>query len=78
METNYMSLNIDKQETKKTIFKKCVSSTLEIFSTVYKPCDFENVLFIGNDKYYGDVFKAWNDERDFYILFGTAGDEFKK
>ena len=75
-----MTLNSEKQEPKKTVFEKVVSSKFSITkNTAYKPELFENVLYLGNDKYYGDVFKAWNSPiNQFLIFFGTAGDEFKK
>lgn len=67
-----------KTKKRETVFKKLITSDLEILSTNYKPTDFDNVLHIGNDECYGDVFKAWNKSRenDFIIYFGKAGDEF--
>ena len=74
-----MTLNSEKQEPKKTVFEKQVDWCLTIDTTLCRPDEFKNVLHIGKDNNYGDVFKAWNDnENDFYIFFGTAGDEFKK
>jgi hypothetical protein len=79
MATNFMTLNSEKQEPKKTVFEKQVNGCLAIDNALWRPDEFKNVLYLGNDKYYGDVFKAWNDNKnDFFILFGTAGDEFKK
>lgn len=74
-----MTLNSDKQEPKKTVFEKYVDGCLAINATPWRPDEFKNVLHIGNDNNYGDVFKVWDDdENDFFIFFGTAGDEFKK
>lgn len=79
MATNFTMLYSNKQEPKKTVFKKHVNSDLVIINSIFSVDEYKNVLHIGNDKYYGDVFKAWDDdENDFWIFFGTAGDEFKK
>ena len=79
MATNFMTLNSEKQEPKKTAFEKQVDWCLTIDTTLWRPDEFKNVLHIGKDNNYGDVFKAWNDDKnDFFIFFGTAGYEFKK
>lgn len=67
-----------KVKERKTIFKKFVSSDFKISTTNDKPTDFDNVLHIGNDECYGDVFKTWDNgaENDFTIYFGKAGNEF--
>lgn len=43
------------------------------------PSCWNNILHIGTDKYYGDVFKVWDDgnENYFTIFFGEKGDEFE-
>ena len=74
-----MTLNSEKQEPKKTVFKKYIGADMVFNDSSWRPDQFENVLYIGRDKAYGDVFKVWDDdENDFLIFFGTAGDEFKK
>ena len=37
---------------------------------------FDNVLHIGHNPFYGDVFKCWNDGKSFTLYFGDKGDEF--
>ena len=76
--TKYTTLN--KQETskgKETVFTKCVMSD-DVTKATAQPSEFDNVLFLGNDYSYGDVFKAWNngEENDYCLYFGTKGDEF--
>ena len=63
----------------KTVFTHYVNSNLEIESEVSTPIeDWQNILHIGTDVIYGDVFKVWNtDENYFTIYFGTKGDEFQ-
>lgn len=79
--TNYFKMPpIDREvkEPKKTVFKNVINTELEIVDTMLTPGNFDNVLHIGKDMYYGDVFKCWHSKSDvFYIFFGTAGDEFK-
>ena len=79
MTTNFMTLNSEKQEPKKTVFEKQVNGDLVVEDATFTVDEFKNVLYIGSDRDYGDVFKAWDyAENSFYIFFGTAGDEFKK
>ena len=41
------------------------------------PCDYDNVLHIGFDTKYGDVFKCWDDDSgEFSLYFGIKGNEF--
>ena len=80
MATKFTSLD-DNKEGKKTVFTKAVMKNLTINGTISQPDDFDNILHIGFDKYYGDVFKCWcnkDNVNEFIIYFGTAGDEFKK
>jgi len=66
---------------KKTVFKSILKAPAaggmitDIFTT---PARFDNVVFIGHDKYYGDVFIAYQNgnEDEFTLFFGTKGDEF--
>jgi hypothetical protein len=78
MATKFMTLDGQKSEKKETVFTHCVNSSLKIVEVSrLKPTKFSNVLHIGCDHIYGDVFKAWeNDKNVFTIFFGTAGDEF--
>lgn len=75
--TEYTTLEPAKKA-KKTVFKKFLTSTLEIKDAKYHPKDYDKVLYIGNNTFYGDVFKAWldNNEEEFTIYFGEKGDEF--
>lgn len=76
--TNYIDNTKGKKEVKKkTIFKKYICPD-SIVNTQNKPEDYENVEFIKHNKYYGDVFHAWNDNpKSFTIYFGEKGDEFE-
>lgn len=80
MKTNFLTLERKKKKEKKeTIFTHFINSHREIKRTSYIATDFENVMLIGRDKVYGDIFKCWdNDPNEFLIFFGTAGDEFDK
>ena len=79
MATNYITLKIEKVESKKTVFSKLLDSELNISEAISRPEDYKNVIHIGNDACYGDVFKAWDDDENNFCLFlGFAGDEFKK
>ena len=61
-----------------TVFTRVVDSSFNIRKAGNEARDFENVVFIGHDRNYGDVFKAYNNgkENDFCLFFGDAGDEF--
>lgn len=80
MKTNFFTLESEKKKEKKeTVFTHFINSHKEIEKISYFATDFENVMLICRDKYYGDVFKAWdNDPNIFTIFFGIAGDEFDK
>ena len=72
-----MTLNGQKSEKKETVFTHCVNGNLKIVKSSYEPKNYDNVLYIGYDTVYKDVFKAWNDdENSFTIFFGKAGGEF--
>lgn len=73
----------EKKEVVKTVFKKIVgykyTTGAYIDDTPLTPDRYENVLHIGYDSMYGDVFKCWDKNiNNFAIFFGIAGDEFKK
>ncbi len=75
MATNFIKL--DSNTSKKTTFTKAIYHTYKIKNAEDCPLNYKNVLHIGYDKYYGDVFKAWDDdENDFVIYFGERGYEF--
>jgi hypothetical protein len=78
MATKYTSLIQERKEVKKTVFNKIVNSKLEIEEAISTPEQYNNVLYLGKDKDYGDVFKAWdnNTDENFTIFFGVKGDEF--
>jgi len=66
----------EKKEAKKTVFYKIVR-TDSIESRVTSPYVCKNVMLIGRDLQYGDVFKCLgNNSDDFTLYFGEAGDEF--
>lgn len=65
------------KEKKETKFQFFINSEMNVQECQNEPNDFKNVLWIGYDIGYGDVFKAWNDnENDFVIYIGEKGDEF--
>ena len=80
MATKFITLNGDlKTINKKTVFTKGINGDFSITNEIcLQPKDWDNVLYLGHDKDYGDVFKAWDDgnEEDFVLFFGKKGDEF--
>lgn len=79
MNTKFMSLDNNKKVVKETVFTSFINSYLKNQEAGNEPSAFKNVLHIGFDEVYKDVFKVWNDsENDFTIYFGTKGDEFNK
>lgn len=80
--TSFRRINLEKEvqvtEPKRTTFHSCVNSELNNERACISPKDYKNVVYIGNDISYGDVFIAYNDDPTvFTIYFGEAGDEFK-
>lgn len=74
MATNFMRLENNR---KKTIFEYCLGVDMTLEDAQTQPQDWDNVLHIGEDTIYGDVFKCWNDGvNGFYIFFGKIGNEF--
>ncbi|MDB4507346.1 hypothetical protein N9064_00490 [bacterium] len=68
----------NKAEPKKKLkgieFTKVVGEE-NIYTPRIKPNEFQNIIHIGTDESYGDVFKAWNrDENCFCIYFGNLND----
>ena len=78
--TKFKTLNSNKKEKKETVFTHYVDTGKTIEKTdIDEPEQWKNVLHIGYDDDYGDVFKAWNedDQNEFVIFFGQKGDEFE-
>lgn len=78
--TKFTTLNQVKsvKKVKETIFTHVVEKNGKTHESVsYTPKHFHNVMFIGHDYIYGDVFKVWNNGSDnFMLFFGIKGDEF--
>jgi len=78
--TKYTTLDkTEKLKAVKTVFRLMVSSDLEIIDAPLQPNKMDEVLFLGNDEDYGDVFLAYADAEDkseFAIYFGEKGTEF--
>ncbi len=76
--TKFSTLNKVKKGNKKTVFKQIIDDELNIGPYTTEPERWDNVLHIGYNSDYGDVFKVWenDDENDFAIVFGEKGDEF--
>ena len=67
----------NKKEAKKTVFTKYIRGSHEVVKTNFIVSLYDNVDYIGHDKYYGHVFKAsWESGEGFDIYFGEKGDEF--
>ena len=78
MSTNFMSLNDKVKEGKETIFTKVVYNNGG-GDTIKTPKNYKNILHIGRDEWYGDIFKCWNEDINCFTLhFGIKGDEFNK
>ena len=68
----------DEGTSKKTKFTKVVINSYDVEETNTSPSEYENVVHIGRDRVYGDVFIAYDDNpNNFTIFFGEAGDEFE-
>jgi hypothetical protein len=77
MATKFMTLDGQKSEKKETVFTHYVNGNMDIIEATLNPKNYENVLHIGYDNFYKDVFKVWNNkENEFKIYFGKKGDEF--
>ena len=72
--TKFLRLNKE-EKGKETVFTHIVDVGAASESKS-KPEDFMNVLHLGWDKVYGDVFKCWNeDAENFTLYFGQLGTE---
>lgn len=77
MTTKFSTLESIKKEKEKTVFKQVINSSLKPVETKLEPSAWKNILHLGYDKDYGDVFKCWDNGSDnFTIAFGEKGDEF--
>ena len=75
-QTKFLSLDTTKVGTK-TIFTHVLTIQKELNEAQCTPEIYDNVLWLGFDNSYGDVFKAWdNNDTNFYIYFGKKGTEF--
>lgn len=76
MATKFTTLD-NKQSKKETIFTHLVGTDKKPIDVSEKASQWENVLHLGRDTHYGDVFKAWEneDEDGFCIFFGVKGNE---
>jgi len=76
--TKFTSICSNESEKKvKTVFERIVykDATTDRFNEL-APKDFTDVMFLGHDTSYGDVFKIWNkDPENFIIVFGKKGNE---
>ncbi len=82
MTTKYLTLDnlTSNNQPKQTKFTHYIDSDKMVEKALNRsPNYWDNVLFIGHDKCYGDVFKCWDNgyEDNFIIFFGEKGDEFK-
>lgn len=67
----------NKSSFKKTKFTTVITESYNVEETNLPPSAFKNVVHIGKDEIYGDVFIAYDDDPNiFTIYFGEAGDEF--
>lgn len=73
-----LDVNVPKKVLRKTEFKEVVNVKGDPCKNIITdPEEWDNVLFLGNDPGYGDVFKAWDNGGNHFILyFGEKGDEF--
>lgn len=68
----------NKSSSKKTEFTKFITGGYDVEETNMLPSEYKNVIHIGRDHVYGDVFIAYDSDPDYFtIYFGEAGDEFK-
>jgi len=74
--TKFIDKTTAKEVIKKTVFKELLNSSKKIAPATWTPNDYETVEYIGHDQYYGDVFKASNDDTGCVLYFGEKGDEF--
>lgn len=76
--TKFMTLSpIHRDGIKETVFKKVVIYDGKTQESLIPADEWDNVMFIGHDRFYGDVFKTWDEgSDDFTLYFGKKGDEF--
>lgn len=65
-----------KKQFKPTVFTHAIDDDKSLAKTNYTASDFDFVIWLGYDSQYGDVFKAWNENCNYFtIYFGVKGDE---
>jgi hypothetical protein len=68
---------IEENTFRNTKLKKLVDTNMKVVDTVFtEPKDFKELIFLGNDKSYGDTFLGIKQNDEIWILFGEKGDEF--
>ena len=79
MKTKFTTLEQKSKIVAGTVFTHFISGRKTVCDSIRTVNGFENVLHIGYDKQYGDVFKCWDQNpNEFIIYFGTKGDEFNQ
>ena len=76
--TKYLTINgHEPKGERETQFRKAIELD-RIETAGADPENWDNVMWLGYNSVYGDVFKAWDNgsEDDFCIYFGIKGDEF--
>lgn len=79
MPTNFINIDSERKKSKrKTRFTHVVNRGAVREVSDVNPYEWDNVVFLGHDTSYGDVFKSYNntDEPTFALYFGVKGDEF--
>lgn len=73
-----ISIPVKDKKVKETRFKYFLGNLEDAPQIAYQtPKNYDNVIFIGHDSLYGDVFKCYyNDPNHFVLCFGEKGDEF--
>ena len=79
--TSFRSIDLGstgKKSKKKTTFSKLITEDFKVIEANVAANEYDNIVHLGVDKVYGDVFIAYDSNpHDFTIFFGEAGDEFK-
>lgn len=84
--SQFLTLDNQIKPIKQTRFNYMVNISYEVNEpfpfkvekTFDTPSGHDYTLYLGKDKFYGDVFKCWNEgeEDNFTLYFGEKGDEF--
>ena len=80
MKTKFTTLEQKSEIVAETVFTHLIDRNINISEKpIFQPRSFENVLHLGCDINYKDVFKCWDSNPNkFTIYFGTKGDEFNQ